>query len=52
MNKDYIVCRECLEEVQFLGEDSLTWCDSCQTLEGDTKTIDGDEDDTLQTKNI
>lgn len=37
------VCAECNEEIKRVGEDLLDWCESCQSLEGKTKTLTQDE---------
>jgi hypothetical protein len=41
------VCAHCNEEIRLVGEDSLDWCESCQSLEGDTRTITMEEFEAL-----
>lgn len=41
------VCVACREEVDFksAGDETLVWCDSCQSLEPDTVEVEYDEND-------
>lgn len=37
------VCTHCYEEIQHVGEDSLDWCEGCQSLEAGTEEITTEE---------
>lgn len=37
--EEITVCAHCYEEIQRVGEDSLNWCEGCQQVEGETKTM-------------
>lgn len=40
-----LVCAECYEPVELKGEDALSWCESCQQLEGETFEVGPAGDD-------
>lgn len=37
------VCAECYEEIQLVGNDYLSFCEGCQSIEGSTKYITVEE---------
>lgn len=38
-----IVCKACGEEIRLVGEDYLSWCEGCQSVEGETEEITTEE---------